>query len=102
MRRPSPVRDPVEIGSWAELARLEPEILARIADAQNGGNLYMTHPFRTLADLGFVLTPSLLDQIRRRYPEMQGLSDVAYEATKAAGPQNVRFHVLGLFRTKRS
>ena len=92
---------PIEIRSFAELRRKEPEILHRIAEAPNGGNLFMLHPFRLFADIGVRLTPELEAELVRRLPELSGLSPTPYDALKAAGgPQKVRFHIRGLFRTK--
>ena len=92
---------PIEIRSFAELRREEPQILNRIAETTNGGNLFMLHPFRLFADIGVRLTPELEAELVRRFPELSGLSPTPYDALKAAGGlQKVRFHIRGLFRTK--
>ena len=52
-------RKRLEIESYAELLRHEREILDRIEKTPNGGNLFVAHPFRVLADVGVVLSESL-------------------------------------------
>jgi len=89
------------IHSYEELMRHEPAILRRIADMPNGGNLFMIHPLRLLADIGVTLTPELETQLIRRFPELSGLSSVPYDALKSTeGEQRVRFNIRGLFRKK--
>jgi len=91
----------LEIESYAELLRREREILDRIERTPNGGNLFLAHPFRLLADIGVVLSKSLEKEIRGLHPELSGLAETSYEALKASGqPQNVRFRVQGLFRRR--
>jgi hypothetical protein len=89
------------VHSYEELMRHQPAILRRISDMPNGGNLFMIHPLRLLADIGVTLTPELEAQLIRRFPELSGLSSVPYDALKSAkGEQKVRFNVRGLFRKK--
>ncbi|HEY3203988.1 MAG TPA: hypothetical protein VGL03_10040 [Thermoanaerobaculia bacterium] len=91
----------LEIGSYAELLRREREILERIERMPNGGNLFLAHPFRLLADVGVVLAKKVEEEIRALHPELSGLGDGPYEALKASEqPQNVRFNVKGLFRRR--
>lgn len=90
------------IRTYEELLREEPAILRRIAETPNGGNLFMIHPLRLLADIEVNLTPELEAQLVRRFPELSGLSNTPYDALKSAvGAQKVRVHVRGLFRKKR-
>jgi hypothetical protein len=92
-------RQPLAIGSFEELLREEPAILARIAEVRNGGYLFMVHPFRLLADIGVKLEPALEAELVRRFPELSGLSDAPYEALKASEtPQKITFNIRGLFR----
>jgi hypothetical protein len=91
----------LEIESYAELLRREREILDRIERTPKGGNLFLAHPFRLLADVGVVLSKSLEKEIRALHPELSGLAESSYEALKASGqPQNVQFRVKGLFRRR--
>jgi hypothetical protein len=92
---------PLAIRSFAELHRHEPEILKRIAEMPNGGNLFMLHPLRLFSDIDVKLTVELEAQLVRRFPELSGLSPIPYDALNASrAPQNIRFHIRGLFRTK--
>jgi hypothetical protein len=91
----------LEVGSYAELLRREREILDRIERTPNGGNLFLAHPFRLLADVGVVLSRDLKEEIRALHPELSGLAESSYEALKASGQsQNMRFRVKGLFRRR--
>ena len=91
----------LEVGSYAELLRREPEIFDRIERIPNGGNLFMAHPFRLLADVGVVLSRELEREIRALHPELSGLAESSYEALKASGQtQNVRFKLKGLFKRR--
>jgi hypothetical protein len=95
------VRQPLDIGSFEELLREEPQILTRIADVPNGGYLFIIHPFRLLADIGVRLAPTLEAELVRRFPELSGLSDVPYDALKASeAPQRIQFNIRGLFRRR--
>jgi hypothetical protein len=90
------------VHSYEELMRHEAAILRRISDTPNGGNLFMIHPLRLLADIGVTLTPELEAQLIRRFPELSGLSSAPYDALKSAkNEQKVRFNVRGLFRKKK-
>ena len=94
---------PLKVRSFEELLRDEKTILRRISEFPNGGNLFMIHPLRLLADVGVTLTPELEAQLVRRFPELSRLSITPYDALKSAkGEQKVRFHIRGLFRKKSS
>ena len=94
-------RKRLEIGSYAELLRHEREILERLGHTANGGNLFLAHPFRLLADVGVVLSREVEEEIRALHPELSGLADSAYDALKASEqPQNVQYRVKGLFRNR--
>jgi hypothetical protein len=92
---------PLNVHSFDELLRKEETILRRIAEFTNGGNLFLIHPLRLLADVGVILTPELEGQLVQRFPELSGLSTAPFEALKSSkAEQKVRFHIRGLFRKK--
>jgi hypothetical protein len=92
---------PLKVRSFEELLRDEETILRRISEFPNGGNLFMIHPLRLLAEIGVILTPELEAQLVRRFPELSGLSTAPYDALKSSkAEQKIRFHIRGLFRKK--
>lgn len=93
----------LHIHSYDELLRHEPEIIARIEQIPCGGNLFMAHPLRLLADVGVTLTADVEREILALHPELSGLSPVPYEAlAKSTSTQPVQFRIRGLFRRRRA
>jgi len=91
----------VKIDSLEELFKHEAEILKRIEQIPNGGNLFLIHPFMLLADVGVELSENAQKQIIRQEPHLSGLSAVPYNALKASkAKQNFRVHLKGLFERK--
>lgn len=91
----------LKINSFDELIQHEPEILERIADTPNGGNLFMAHPFMLLADIGVELSDQAREEIKRHEPYLSALSATPYNALKISKEeQRIRFHVHGLFQRR--
>ncbi|MBF0176917.1 MAG: hypothetical protein HQL63_08735 [Magnetococcales bacterium] len=88
----------IQANSFAELMEHEKEIVARIGQKPNGGQLFLIHPFQLLKDIGVDLSEKAIAEIKQREPQLCGLSDVPYRALKNSNSkQNVTFHVRGLF-----
>ena len=93
----------LRIQSYAELLRREKEILKRIAAVRHGGNLFMTHPFLLLSDVGVQLSEGVRDEILEMHPELSGLSERPYHALRQTpDEQSVRFRLHGLFRKRKA
>ncbi len=91
----------LKINSFNQLIEHEKEILERIANTPNGGNLFMIHPFMLLADIGVELSEQACAEIMKHETHLSGLSAVPYNALKASKEeQRVRFHVKGLFERR--
>ncbi len=89
----------LQIGSFEELVEHEQEILERIAELPNGGNLFMAHPLMLLRDIGVVLSEQALEEVIAREPHLTALSPQPYLALKRSRQeQKVRFHLQGLFK----
>src|SRR5690242_20297519 len=88
----------LKVDSFETLLRHEPEIVAHIARVRNGGNLFMAHPFRLLAQIGVQLSEETKTEILAREPHLAALSDVPYDAILTSEERmSVRYHVRGLF-----
>lgn len=89
------------INSFDELVKNESQILDRIANTPNGGNLFMIHPFLLLADIGVRLTEKAEAEILKMNPQISGLSRTPYEALKRGdAKQNVNYQLRGLFQRR--
>jgi hypothetical protein len=89
----------IKIAHFSEIFEHEAEILKRIGDLPQGGNLFMAHPLRCLEDVGVELSRSAHNELLRHEPHLAGLSDAPYEALRQTDElQSVRFHLGGLFR----
>jgi hypothetical protein len=87
------------IGSYAQLLEYQDEILQRIEAMPNGGNLFLIHPFRLLADVGVELSVDAKTEILQMEPHLGALSETPYAALKASAcPQRYRVHLKGLFK----
>ena len=92
----------LKVNSFAELMEHEKEIVARIEQTNNGGQLFLVHPFMLLKDIGVELSESATQEILKREPHLSGLSAVPYRALKSTKEkQHVRFHVHGLFERRK-
>ena len=93
---------PLTVNSWDELLKHEEEILRRIAHVINGGNLFITHPFQMLADIGVLLSDRTREEILAREPSLRGLSLLPYKALRdTPSEQHIKFRVHGLFRREK-
>jgi hypothetical protein len=91
----------LQVNSFEELMEHETDIVARIEDTPNGGQLFLIHPFLLLKDIGVALSAKAEDEIRKHEPHLTGLSAIPYEALKKnKEKQQVRFHVRGLFQRR--
>jgi hypothetical protein len=89
----------IEVDSWHALLEHEHEIVARINRLQNGGQLFLIHPFLTLAEVGVVLAPKARAEIVAREPSLRSLSAVPFHALRTSeAKQKVRVKIRGLFR----
>jgi hypothetical protein len=89
---------PLHIESYRELVEHEPEVIRRIGELPNGGNLFMANPLRALADAGVALSPSARAELIAQQPSFEQASHVAYDAIRASRqPQPVRFQLKSLF-----
>jgi hypothetical protein len=96
-----PRRPWLVVDSFDELMAHEAEIVARIAEMRNGGNLFMANPLMLLADLGIELTPRAHEELVQRVPELSALSPTPYLALKASlEPQTIQIVVHGLFERR--
>jgi hypothetical protein len=85
---------PLRIESVEELFKRQDEVLARIERVPNGGNLFVAHPLRMLADVGVELSPAAREELLRRSPRLAAASPVAYEALRSSGQeQKVRIRL---------
>lgn len=88
------------IESFDDLIEHQEEILDRIAQTENGGNLFMLHPFMLLADIGVELLEKVREEIICYEPYLSSLSAIPYNALKESKePQNIEYHIRGLFRS---
>jgi hypothetical protein len=91
----------LNVDSFDQLMEHEAEIVKRIADFPNGGNLFLCHPLMLLADLGVVLSERARQELLTVEPQLAALSAVPYRALRSStAPQKTRVHVRGLFRRR--
>ncbi len=96
-----PGEAPIAVGSFDELLEHEQEIVERIERVAYGGNLFVAHPFRLLADIGVELSAEAREEIVEREPLLDTLVDAPYDAMRnSSAEQNVRIHVRGLFERR--
>lgn len=89
----------IAIDTLDELLEHEPELVDRIERVPNGGNLFMAHPFRLLADIGVELAEGARQEILALEPQLSALSEAPYEALRDnPEEQRIHFRVRGLFR----
>ncbi len=94
----SPGRPWVTANSFDELMAHEAEIVGRIANTPNGGNLFMIHPFQLLQDIGVALSEQAIADILTTVPELSALSLIPYIALQqSTEPQNIQYRLSGLF-----
>jgi hypothetical protein len=87
------------IDSLEKLQQHEKEIVGRIAQFPNGGNLFVAHPFLLLAEVGVDISDKFRIELTSQDPYLTGLSPTPYQALRATkGKQRIRFQVHGLFR----
>jgi hypothetical protein len=94
-------RTVLRIGTYAQLLVNEKDIVARVASILNGGNLFLTHPFQCLTDLGVQLSSKLQAELIKDEPSLGALPLIAYKSLKeqnTAQPIQVRVH--GLFKKR--
>lgn len=90
------------VESLEELMEHEQEILKRIADTSNGGQLFLIHPFLLLKDIGVALSAHAEEEIRRREPHLSGLSPIPYRALRnSRAEQPIRVNLHGLFERRK-
>jgi hypothetical protein len=88
----------VRIGTYADLMEAEPAILKKIQQLNNGGYLFMIHPFLLMQDLGVEISQEVKEEILKRCPELSALSPVPYRAIKRSGvTQSIHVNLNGLF-----
>ena len=91
----------LRVESLKELMENEQEILKRIADTPNGGQLFLIHPFQLLKDIGVALSARAEEEIRRREPHLSGLSPIPYQALRnSRAEQPIRVNLHGLFERR--
>jgi hypothetical protein len=91
----------LEIGSYDELMKNEPEILRRIKAMPNGGALFLINPFLLFEDVGVKLSDKAKREVLAAEPRLMGLSAIPYRALKASkSRQNYRVNVKGLFERR--
>lgn len=91
----------LKINSFDELIHHEKQILERIANTPNSGNLFMAHPFMLLADIGVDISDRAQEEIVRHEPHLSALSATPYDVLKMSKEkQKVRFHLHGLFQRR--
>lgn len=89
----------LRIDSFAELMKHEKEILKRIGDTPNGGNLFMIHPLMLFEDIGVMLSKKATVEVIKHEPHLSALSALPYKVLKASkAKQLVRFNIKGLFK----
>jgi hypothetical protein len=88
------------IDSFDALEREQPAILERIARLPQGGNLFLTHPFLLLEEVGVELSEDFKRQLLAQEPALATCSPLAYRALRANSgvAQAVRVQLEGLFR----
>jgi hypothetical protein len=85
---------PLRIESIEELFKHQEEILARIERVPNGGNLFVIHPLKMLADVSVQLSAAVREELLRRSPQLAAASSVAYEAVRSGDEdQKVRIRL---------
>ena len=91
----------LQVNSFDELIQHEQEILERIAEMQNGGNLFLSHPFMLFKDIGVDLSEEARIEIMRHEPHLTALSETAYNALKESQEdQDIQVEVRGLFQRR--
>lgn len=89
----------LEIDSFDDLLTHEEEIVARINEMRNGGNLFLANPFMLLADIGIELSENVIQEIIDLEPSLSALSAKPYESLKRSRvTQNMQVELTGLFR----
>lgn len=92
----------LQIDSLEALMSHEEEIVARIAEIRNGGNLFLANPFMLLADMGVELSDQAKEEILEIEPSLSTVSKTPYESLKSSRcTQNLQIEVKGLFRRRR-
>lgn len=89
----------IQLENLEQLQTHEKEILKRITEFPNGGNLFLIHPFLLLEDVGVEVSQVLRAQLENIEPHLSYLSAIPYRALKnSQEKQSVQIRVHGLFR----
>ncbi len=91
----------LRIHSYKELLHNEAEIVRRIAEVPNGGELLLSDPQRFMRDIQIEITPEAVKECQPYYPAFFGSTgrEHVYDAVSKSRPGNqVRVKVTGLFR----
>ena len=92
----------LQIDSFDDLMSHEEEIVARINETRNGGNLFLANPFMLLEDIGVELSENVKAEIMEIEPSLSTLSAKPYESLKRSRvAQNMQIEVNGLFRRRK-
>ncbi len=90
---------PITISTYDELLNHEQELLERISALPNGGQLYLIHPLRVLAEVGAELAPDVQDEFAAQHDGSGGWSEEPYRALReSTSAQLGRVTLRGLFR----
>lgn len=92
----------LQIDSFDDLMSHEEEIVARIAEIRNGGNLFLANPFMLLEEIGVDLSENVKAELVALEPSLSALSPTPYESLKRSRvTQNMQVEVKGLFRRRK-
>ena len=91
----------LQIDSFDDLLAHEEEIVARINELRNGGNLFLANPLLLLEDIGVALSEEAKAQIIESEPSLSALSAKPYQSLKRSRvTQNLQVELNGLFRRR--
>lgn len=92
---------PLKINSLSELISNERAVTQRINALPNGGNLFVIHPLKTLAEAGIVLSPQALREWSQQERQLLSLSETPYQALKSSeSTQRIRYHLSERFNQR--
>jgi hypothetical protein len=93
----------LKVDTFDELLEHEREILLRIADIPNGGQLFLVHPFMLLTDIGVELSERATQEIIQQEHSLSALSTLPYHALKSSQQKSrLQVHLRGLFQRRES
>lgn len=91
----------IHVGSFADLMRHEEEILKRISSTNNGGHLFLAHPFMLFKDIGVVISEEAHYELLKMNPALFHISAQAYRAIRGSKkPQPNKVRIQHLFHQK--